>query len=78
LGIRRHLESDKKLFSFEICLTEKDTQIKEFKEIKSKKSNRTQINRKLRVATKIESTFLWFLTSYRAAEKQQNDYLSSA
>jgi hypothetical protein len=27
------------------------------------------INRKLRVATKIGSTFFWFLTSYRAAEK---------
>jgi hypothetical protein len=36
------------------------------------------INRKLRVATKIESTFFWFLTSYRAAENVQNDYLSSA
>jgi hypothetical protein len=37
-----------------------------------------QINRKLRVATKIGSTFFWCLTSYRAAEIVQNDYLSSA
>jgi hypothetical protein len=37
-----------------------------------------RINRKLRVATKIGSTFFWFLTSYRAAEVVQNDYLSSA
>jgi hypothetical protein len=28
-----------------------------------------EINRKLRVATKIGSTFFWFSTSYRAAEK---------
>jgi hypothetical protein len=28
-----------------------------------------KINRKLRVATEIGSTFFWFLTSYRAAEK---------
>jgi hypothetical protein len=28
-----------------------------------------EINRKLRVATEIGSTFFWFLTSYRAAEK---------
>jgi hypothetical protein len=32
----------------------------------------------LRVASKMESTFFWFLTSYRAAEIVQNDYLSSA
>jgi hypothetical protein len=32
----------------------------------------------LRVATKIGSTFFWCLTSYRAAEIVQNDYLSSA
>jgi hypothetical protein len=31
--------------------------------------NLLKINRKLRVATKIGSTFFWFLTSYRAAEK---------
>jgi hypothetical protein len=37
-----------------------------------------KINRKLRVATEIGSTFFWFLTSNRAAEKVQNDYLSSA
>jgi hypothetical protein len=37
-----------------------------------------KINRKLRVATKIGRTFFWFLTSYRAAEIMQNDYLSSA
>jgi hypothetical protein len=36
------------------------------------------INRKLRVATKIGSTFFWFLTSYRAAEIVLNYYLSSA
>jgi hypothetical protein len=28
-------------------------------------------------STKIGSTFFWFLTSYRAAEIEQNDYLSS-
>jgi hypothetical protein len=32
----------------------------------------------LRVATKIGSTYFWFLTSYRAVEIVQNDYLSSA
>jgi hypothetical protein len=37
-----------------------------------------EINRKFRVATEIGSTFFWVLTSYRAAEKVQNDYLSSA
>jgi hypothetical protein len=37
-----------------------------------------KINRKLRVATKIGSTFFWFFTSYRAAEIVQNDYSSSA
>jgi hypothetical protein len=37
-----------------------------------------KIYRKLRVATKIGSTFFLFLTSYRAAEKVQNDYLLSA
>jgi hypothetical protein len=31
--------------------------------------NKNVINRKLRVATEIGSTFFWFLTSYRAAEK---------
>jgi hypothetical protein len=36
------------------------------------------INRKLRVATKIGSTFFWLLTIYRAAEIVQNDNLSSA
>jgi hypothetical protein len=36
------------------------------------------INRKLRVATEIGSTFFWFSTIYRAAEIVQNDYLSSA
>jgi hypothetical protein len=39
---------------------------------------KNEINRKLRVATEIGSTFFWFLTSYRAAEIVQNDYLSSA
>jgi hypothetical protein len=38
----------------------------------------SEINRKLRVATEIGSTFFRFLTSYRAAEIVQNDYLSSA
>jgi hypothetical protein len=37
-----------------------------------------QINRKLRVATKIMSKFFWFLMCYWAAEKLKNDYLSSA
>jgi hypothetical protein len=39
---------------------------------------KNQINRKLRVATKIGSTFFWFLTCYWAAEKLKNDNLSSA
>jgi hypothetical protein len=34
--------------------------------------------RKFGVYTEIGSTFFWFLTSYRSAEKVQNDYLSSA
>jgi hypothetical protein len=33
-----------------------------------------KINRKLRVAKKIGSTFFWFLTNYRAAEIVQNDF----
>jgi hypothetical protein len=37
-----------------------------------------EINRKLRVASEIGSTYFWFLTSYRAAEIVQNDNLSSA
>jgi hypothetical protein len=39
--------------------------------------NTRKIYRKLRVGTKIRSTFFWFLTCYRAAEIVQNDYLSS-
>jgi hypothetical protein len=39
---------------------------------------KNSIKRKLRVATEIGSTFFWFLTSYQAAEIEQNDYLSLA
>jgi hypothetical protein len=56
--------------SIQTILTELDKLISYFIEEKA--------NRKLRVATKIGSTFFLFLMSNRAAEIVQNDYLSSA